>query len=401
VENTSSGLDFGGMGLADEDVRHQLVIAGAVADLALLQGDVRRQLQVLQGLGKLRPVERFRLLGRKTHRVHADIAEPVARGRRLLGRGAIVRHELDDLRHVRLVPPPFHRPPAGLRIGRAGLDALQLEQRAAERHLFLHAELRELLHAVDLGEPAHVVEQHVGLVGLGLDQRRREIGGVDRQEVALIFAAGLGQRLDEGILQGVAVGIVGRDKEPFLAELLDEFGRDRVGVHGRGVADAEDVPLAVGAGDRVGMAARHDVEHLLLVGDLRHRIGDAGIDVAEDHGDLVAVDQLARLLNAGADVVGGIFDQELDLTAENAALLVDFGLGIFGAVNLALRERREHAGQRVDHSNLDRLVGKRLDDEGSSNHLARANGDAGLDERTTIEPNSCGHFFNLPEFSFS
>ena len=39
------------------------------------------------------------------------------------------------LGHVRLVPPPFHVPPAGLRILRHRLDAFQLEQRAAERHV--------------------------------------------------------------------------------------------------------------------------------------------------------------------------------------------------------------------------------------------------------------------------
>ena len=39
--------------------------------------------------------------------------------------------------------------------------------------------------------------------------------------------------------------------------------------------------------------------------------------------DLVALDQLARLLHAGADVVGRILDQQLDLAAEDAALGVD------------------------------------------------------------------------------
>ena len=92
------------------------------------------------------------------------------------------------------------------------------------------------------------------------------------------------------------------------------------------------------------MAAGHDVKHLLLVGHLRHRIGDAGIHIAEDHIDLVAIDQLAGFLHAGADVVAGVLDKELDLPAENSAVLVDLGLGIFGAVDLALRQSRQHAG---------------------------------------------------------
>ena len=100
-------------------------------------------------------------------------------------------------------------------------------------------------------------------------------------------------------------------------------------------------------------------KHLLFIGHLRHGVGDAGIHVAEDDIDLVAVDQLARLLHAGADIVGRILDQKLDLTAENAALLIDFGVGVFGAVDLALRQRRQHAGQRIDHADLDRLVAER------------------------------------------
>src|SRR5258707_3324337 len=49
-------------------------------------------------------------------------------------------------------------------------------------HFLLHAELGELLHAVDLREPAHIVEQHVRLVALGLDQGGGEI---DRKSTRL------------------------------------------------------------------------------------------------------------------------------------------------------------------------------------------------------------------------
>ena len=125
------------------------------------------------------------------------------------------------------------------------------------------------------------------------------------------------------------------------------------------------------------------MEHFLLVGHLRHRVGDAGIDVADDDVDLVAVDQLSRLLHAGADVVRRILDQELDLAAENAALLVDFGLGVFGAVDLALRQRRQHAGQRIDHADLDRLIAERLDDERCADDLTGAERKTGLEQRAT------------------
>ena len=116
-------------------------------------------------------------------------------------------------------------------------------------------------------------------------------------------------------------------------------------------------------------------------GHLRHRVGDAGIHVAEDHVDLIAVDQLARLLHAGADVVGRILDQKLDLAAENAALLVDFGHGVFGAVDLALRQRRQHAGQRIDHADLDRLLAASRDEKRRANDLAGAECKTRLEQR--------------------
>ena len=270
-----------------------------------------------------------------------------------------------------------------------------LKQRAAEPHLVLHAELGELLHAIDLGQAAHVVEQNVRLEGLGLDQSGGEIGVVDRQHVAVIGTAGFLERLDEGVLQRVAVGVIGRDEEPFLAELLDQFRRDRLGVHRCRVADAEHVPFAIGAGDRIGMTAGDDMEHLLFVGHLRHGVGDAGVDVADDGVDLIAVDQLARLLHAGADVVRRILDEQLDLAAENSALLVDLGLGVFGAVNLALRQRRQHAGQRIDHADLHRLIAERLDDERCADGLTGAECKACLEQGATAY-GQCGIRHNRP-----
>ena len=74
--------------------------------------------------------------------------------------------------------------------------------------------------------------------------------------------------------------------------------------------------MAGGAGDRVGMAARNDVQDFLFVGHLRHRQRERGIDVAEQKIDLVAVDQLARLLHRRAGVAaGGILDDQFDVAA--------------------------------------------------------------------------------------
>ena len=134
----------------------------------------------------------------------------------------------------------------------------------------------------------------------------------------------LAGRLFQTRLQRVAEGVVGREVVPLLAGVLDQRAGHRVGFHLRGVADAEHVPMAIGAGDRIGVAAGHDVEDLLLVRDVRHGQRQRRIDVAEQEVDFVAVDQLARLLHRGAGVAAGeVLDQELDLATEDAALGID------------------------------------------------------------------------------
>ena len=92
---------------------------------------------------------------------------------------------------------------------------------------------------------------------------------------------------------------------------------------------------------------------------------------------------LSRLLHAGADVVGGVLDQELDRAAENAALLVDLGLGVFGALDLALRQRRQNAGQRIDHADLHRLSPRALMMNGAPIDLTGTKDKTGLDDRAT------------------
>ena len=181
-------------------------------------------------------------------------------------RGLLAEHGRDRVderlhrRHVRLVPTTIPAPTSRPAPFRHRAYALQLEQRAAELHLLIHAELHELLHAIDLRGAAHVVQQHVGLVGLGLDQRGRKVRGRDRQHVGLELAAGGFQLLDEVVLQRVAIGVVRRDEEPFLPKRLSSSVDHRCGVHRGRIAGAVGVPLAVGAGDRIGMPAGNDVD---------------------------------------------------------------------------------------------------------------------------------------------
>src|ERR1700712_2932544 len=152
----------------------------------------------------------------------------------------------------------------------------------------------------------------------------------------------------------MAIGVVGGDEEEFLAEAPDQFTGDGGGIHGGRVADPEDVPFAVGAGDRVGMAAGDDVEDFQFAGYLRHGVGDAGVHVAEDDVHFVAFDQLAGFLHAGADVVGGILDQKFDLPAEDAVFLVQSFDRVFRTFDFASGEGGKDAGEGIDHSDANR-----------------------------------------------
>ena len=91
---------------------------------------------------------------------------------------------------------------------------------------------------------------------------------------------------------------------------------------------------------------------------LRHGERQRRVHVAEQEIDLVAVDQLARLLHRNAGVAAGrILDEELDRPAENAALGVDLLERQLAADQLVLAERGVGAGQRVVEADLDGVGG--------------------------------------------
>ena len=204
------------------------------------------------------------------------------------------------------------------------------------------------------------------------------------QFVAGDRAAELFQVGGAGIVERVAEGVVRRDEVPLLAVLAVEQIGHRVRFHPRRVADAIDVPVAVLAGDRIGVTAGDDVQNLLFGGDLRYRRGDAGIHVADNEIDVVALDQLACLLHAGADVIGRVFDQQLDLPPEDAALGVDLLDGVFGADDFVSGRSRIDTGQRIDHSHLD-VVGRPGRDHEGRCDLHHAGGCGRLEHRAAIK----------------
>ena len=131
------------------------------------------------------------------------------------------------------------------------------------------------------------------------------------------------------------------------------------------------------------------MKYLLVVCYLRHRIGNAGIHVAKDYVDIVDVDQFARFLHAGADIIGRVLDEKLNRAAEDAAIFVDLSFRIFGAVNFALRERRQDAGERIDHADLDQFVTASREDERCAQELTGAKRKARLDDAAPADRHYC------------
>ena len=309
-------------------------------------------------------IKGFFLIGDARQHLDSGIAEPVARARRLAGPAPDRLVESLDLRDIRLVPPPFHRPPADTcRFGH-GQDALQLEQRAADGHILDEAEPHDLLQAVRLILATHEIDENVRPIGSRVRQRSGIIDRTERQQIARPCAAMLAKLALKSGLQRIAINVVRSQKIPSLAEFLDQRIGDRVGFHRGRLADAEDIPAAMAARDFVGVSAGHDVELALLGRHPRHRERDRRVDVAEDEIDLIAVDQLLGFRDADRDVVRGIFDQELHLAAENAAALIDLIEREPGTIDFGCGELRIDAAERLDHPYFHRFFGAGPDREG-------------------------------------
>jgi hypothetical protein len=106
------------------------------------------------------------------------------------------------------------------------------------------------------------------------------------------------------------------------------------------------------------VAARHDVQDALFVRDRSHRERQCRVNVAEQKIDLVAVDQLARLLHRHAGVAAGrVLDDELERPAENSTLGVDLVDRNLATDQLVLSQRGLRAGQRIVDADLDRVRG--------------------------------------------
>jgi hypothetical protein len=215
---------------------------------------------------------------------------------------------------------------------------------------------------------------------------RWEEKSTGRQDAADPGAAELRAGLHHRRLERVPVRIVQGDVIELLAVGLDQRAGDRLGLHLRRVADAEDVPMAARAGDGVGMAAGNDVKDFLLVGNLRDRERERRVLVAEQEIDLVAVDQLAGLQHGRARVAaGGILDDQLDLATENAALRVDLIDRELTANQFVFAIPRKGASERVVKANLQGVGGSRAQDERTSD-LQDADRETRLEKGAATDP---------------
>ena len=138
--------------------------------------------------------------------------------------------------------------------------------------------------------------------------------------------------------------------------------------------------VAARAAQRVRVGARVDEHGLGPVRDLTDGERRGGRDLADDHRDLVALDQ-ALGLGGGGLRIDRILDHELDLAAQDAAGGVDL-LGREPHAHLGeFSERTEEPGDRREMADPDH-VGLRLDDGGHSDAYERGGAGSSLEERT-------------------
>ena len=168
-------------------------------------------------------------------------------------------------------------------------------------------------------------EERVHRVGLGrrdLGQQRLELDVRERQRQFLDdLAAALLERLLEAAHRLVAGRVLPGDRHRLLVALLGRHLAHRVGRLPVRERAAEDVRRAHRAGDRVGAGVGHDQQRAAFLRRLGHRHRHARVHGADEHVDLVALDQLVDVVG-GLGRVGLVVDLEvLDLAAAELAAL--------------------------------------------------------------------------------
>jgi hypothetical protein len=105
---------------------------------------------------------------------------------------------------------------------------------------------------------------------------------------------------------------------------------------------------------------REEVGHVLLELDRHRRVVLRRADVAHHDEDLVLVHQLLRRQHRALGVVAGVLDQQLDLAAVHAALLVELIDAQVHAQADLLAVAGQRAGQVLDGADDDLVLGDAL-----------------------------------------
>ena len=190
-----------------------------------------------------------------------------------------------------------------------------------------------------------------------LCQIRHEVLGIERhRNRGQHLAAGLLDIVLGFLIGALAPGVVGIDHAPFLAEILDAprqaRRRDRIGVG----AGAERITRSLGAG-RFGRLAGGEVDRLEFGRDRDRRQHHAGMHRTDDEFGIGALDQVTQLAGAARRIRFGIFGDEFDLAAGDAAALVDdFDRGL-GRLVVPVAPGRDHACEVAVMADDDRARG--------------------------------------------
>ena len=234
---------------------------------------------------------------------------------------------------------------AGLLHARTVHQVLELEQ------------LVELLHRLAAAEPLLGIEEvgpertelrHFQAELVGVAEEDHDLGLVEDRhheiEAGFLEAKHLGGRValpaldrhlgggrDAALLQRrdhrVAVALrpfvgVGDDADPLRARLAQHEVRERMPGGLAGLARVEDV-LGERRRDLLVDGGRDHPGHAALLDDRPHRERDAAAHAAVDEEDLVLADEFLRDRDALGLVAGVVADDDFDLAAVHAALLVD------------------------------------------------------------------------------
>src|SRR5580658_9362128 len=221
-----------------------------------------------------------------------------------------------------------------------------------------------------------LVEGHVGVAVDGRDDTRLLAGrgefldvGDDRLPVALaerrivdhdVFGGdslGFEERLQD-LVGGARIDVIGAGEDPaldvaaFLAhQIFDRRDRLLIGCRSR-IEDIARTLLAL-------ILDRIEEQPVQFFEDRQHRFARDRGPAAENDGDMILADEFARLFGEERPVRGRIDHDRLDLLAEQPALLVEIVDQHQDRVLEGGLADRHRPGQRMQHADLDRVVGRR------------------------------------------